>query len=665
MGYETEDSVPRPPGASAAESHAALGLALANASREKADSFLDEQTRAVRMQREAGVAEKQARILDLQIQDLEREDVVRHWSLRVRHVSDLMRLAFELAIAFIVLAIAFGIGATIWSAAHDDSLVIEAFSVPPDMAARGLTGQAIAAQLQDKLLTMQAATDSGRPAESYSNAWGSDIKVEIPNTGISISEFYRYLATWLGRQTHIRGEVYRAGSGIVIAARAGGNGGTKVSGNEADLDALLQQSAEAIYHQTQPYRYAVFLANHFKNAAARTVYEDLASEGAPLDRLWSQIGLGSLNDITDPPRGPQYNRRAAALSAGFALPWQNLAYEDGTFGHDEAALSDARTGLRLFQQGDAEVTERASRISLPNIRGIVDFALGDFASALRDNIECTQLPDYSGIVEGSRSAIPTILALLHEPDAARTALSEVIPPKDPPGNFYDANARVTTYYWLGDWSSTIGMARKAEAIADAPNGLPGFSQSFKHLQLAGSVWPYVARALAETGDLKAAHALIDRTPADCYACMRNRADIDAVTRNWGGASFWFARAVAAAPSIPIAYFDWGRILMQQADYAGAMSKFKQAHERGSRFADPLEMWGEALIVENRSDLALAKFDEASRYAPNWGRLHLKWGEALWWSGDKRAAKEQFVIASNLEMSAADQKVLARVRGWYS
>ena len=51
------------------------------------------------------------------------------------------------------------------------------------------------------------------------------------------------------------------------------------------------------------------------------------------------------------------------------------------------------------------------------------------------------------------------------------------------------------------------------------------------------------------------------------------------------------------------------------------------------------MWGEALIAKNRSDLALAKFEEASKYAPNWGRLHLKWGEALWWSGNKDEAQE--------------------------
>jgi hypothetical protein len=31
------------------------------------------------------------------------------------------------------------------------------------------------------------------------------------------------------------------------------------------------------------------------------------------------------------------------------------------------------------------------------------------------------------------------------------------------------------------------------------------------------------------------------------------------------------------------------------------------------------MWGEALMLKNCSDLALAKFEDANKYAPNWGR----------------------------------------------
>jgi hypothetical protein len=64
------------------------------------------------------------------------------------------------------------------------------------------------------------------------------------------------------------------------------------------------------------------------------------------------------------------------------------------------------------------------------------------------------------------------------------------------------------------------------------------------------------------------------------------------------------------------------------------------------------------MAKNQSHLALAKFAEAEKYAPNWGRLHLKWGEALWYAGKKDDAKAQFARAALLNLSAADRHELA-------
>src|SRR5437879_613051 len=70
-------------------------------------------------ERAAIFLDKQSLLTDLQIEDLKREDRLRHWSLRVRHISDVMKLAFQFAVAFIVLAVALFIGEAVWSAAHD------------------------------------------------------------------------------------------------------------------------------------------------------------------------------------------------------------------------------------------------------------------------------------------------------------------------------------------------------------------------------------------------------------------------------------------------------------------------------------------------------------------------------------------------------------------
>jgi tetratricopeptide (TPR) repeat protein len=174
-------------------------------------------------------------------------------------------------------------------------------------------------------------------------------------------------------------------------------------------------------------------------------------------------------------------------------------------------------------------------------------------------------------------------------------------------------------------------------------------------------WPLVAYGMALKGDFKGAHALVDKTPADCDQCLRARGAIDALEKNWGGAEYWLARAARDAPTPPFVWNDWGRMLVQKGDYEAAIARLKLAHEKGPHFADPIEYWGEALMKKGRSDLALAKFEEANRYAPNWGRLHLNWGAAKFYSGDKAGAAREFAIASRLDLSPEEKSQLSHLQ----
>jgi len=65
------------------------------------------------------------------------------------------------------------------------------------------------------------------------------------------------------------------------------------------------------------------------------------------------------------------------------------------------------------------------------------------------------------------------------------------------------------------------------------------------------------------------------------------------------------------------------------------------------------------MAKNQSHLAVAKFAEANKYAPNWGRLHLKWGEALGYAGHKDEARAEYQMASTLDLTPADKAELAR------
>ena len=186
---------------------AAVALALGGASREDAGAFLKKQSI---------LADAQTRLATLQAQELSHELGLRHWSLWVRHVSGLLKLGLEVSAGLLLLAVLGGIGIMVWSAAHADGLVIESFSVPPDIAARGLTGQVVAEEILDGLTEIQTATVSSRTGRAYAGSWGDDIKVEIPETGISIGEAYRFLRRWLGHESHVSGSVWREQGDIVI-----------------------------------------------------------------------------------------------------------------------------------------------------------------------------------------------------------------------------------------------------------------------------------------------------------------------------------------------------------------------------------------------------------------------------------------------------------------
>jgi tetratricopeptide (TPR) repeat protein len=635
-----------------APSSAAAFAALAHASRERVDAFLEEQTR---------LAREQSEVARLQADDIRRDDSLRHWSFIVRHISDVVKVTFEVALAIVVVAIVAGLASVVWTASHDDSLVIEAFSVPPDLAQRGLTGQAIAAQLQDKLAAMQAATNSGRPAKSFANSWDNGIKVMIPDTGISVGDLYRTLAGWLGDQTHITGEVYRTPTGIAITSRSNGAGGTTVSGSEADFDKLLQQSAEAIYGHTQPYRYAVYFASVGQMPRAMALYRALAANGDREDKLWAHMGISTSYELIDPLNAPAENREALNIEPDFVLAWQNIAAEELALGHPEQALAAERRAIDLFGSKGGQLSAAARAIARPANRGLGAAMTGDFETALQQYAIAQNLPDYANIAEDSRGRTACILALLHEPSASRHAWTGIAMPKAPSiGLFYAYPVKIEGDAALGDPSLVLGDAAVIDAAFAATVAVYPKLQAGSRTTLARQIWPFTALARAQLGDFKAAHALIDRTPGDCYLCVRMRGNIDALERNWSGSAVWFAKAVAQAPSIPFAYADWGAMLLHKGDLDGAIAKFGAAHSAGPHFADPLEMWGEALIATNRSDLALQKFSEAAQFAPNWGRLHLKWGEALLWLGRKADAAKQFALAANLDLTAAEKIQLQRL-----
>jgi tetratricopeptide (TPR) repeat protein len=593
------------------------GLAVALARRRKArdaadpelDDFLREQTRLARLQAEH-LHEQRELVLS---------------RLRWGRFSDRMKAALQLMTALVGVAIVIVIGTMAWQAHEARGLVVDAFSVPPDLAQAGLTGQVAAARFLDKLEALQAASaDSDRPAQSFLNNWDSEIKVEIPETGLTFGEFEKLLREKLGRISHVSGEVMRTPTGVTLTARMGQEPPQTFTGAQADFDALAQKAAEAVFHQSQPYRYAEYLDEHGRSEEAFQVISELATSGPTSERGWAYASwaLMDVNDHGDVASAQRHSAKGLGYGPGSDIEDRISLVNTAVWsGREETDLIQSRIIEIESQKRQPDTSPLFFQANKLLGTGWLQFIQPDYRAAASTWLQTRDAGSRWTDAPLSVAMAASADALGHEPAAARRLLAA--------GAITDETAlmpRIATgaftalpIYWLaveaGDWPAALADARHIDAWLTANRtAKPVFG-----LVQQVWIWPLEAQALAMSQDEAEAQALIEKTPLDCYLCLRVRGQIAAEARDWTGAERWFAEAVRQAPSSSFAYAEWGRMLLDKGDIDGAIGRLALAHQKAPRFADPLELWGEALLRRGDAAGAAAKFGEAARYAPHWSR----------------------------------------------
>jgi tetratricopeptide (TPR) repeat protein len=630
-----------PADAASAPDRSAAWAALGAASRERADAFLEAQTAVAKLQKEHLHEQRQLLISHLK------------W----RRFDDWMRSGWQ-AMLFIVGVIAIAAIATaLWDASRANGLVVDAFTVPPAFEQRGVGGDVIATDMTERLDAIRAIAI----AHSYSNTEDvsqnrtNEIKVEIPDTGISLAEVWRYLRRWLGHERHVTGSLRETPEGkiILIASMEGGQA-FSASGRPSDLPDLEQAVAENVFGEFDPVNHVNYLATTgrrhaaYEAAARFTAVADTPILHADSYGLWSYTTAETTGDIR---LALQRAEIGIGIDPDLAVVHMMAIRLTGILGHDEDQLREARIVLTLKEDEQTRAHQGAGFAAMQaQSSATIGFLTGDYASAVDRSCadRCAESLLSDAAVSARLHDISRAKALLLKAIAVGGAASRSL-----------AEARANIDIAEGDWQSAI--ANESEARTAWRHSGSDVSPRFLVAVQATSSTPIIAEADARAGRSAAAHAEIDKTPGDCVACNTVRGNIDALENKPGGAAWWLARAISEGPSIPFAYADWGVMLLHRGDYNGAIAKFALAHAKGPHFADPLELWGEALMQENRSDLALAKFEDANKYAPYWGRLHLEWGKALMYLGHRTEAQQQFADASHLDLSASDSSALARWR----
>jgi tetratricopeptide (TPR) repeat protein len=632
----------QPSRASAARLDNAALAVLGSASRGKADAFLERQTELSELQKEN---------LRLENWKLQAEHAFELSHIRFRRFSDYAKFSLEIAGFLVVLLIVCGLATMVWSATQDRDLVVDAFSVPPDVAQSGMTGGVLAGRVLDTFGRMQASIGVSviQGANSYHAGSSEEVRVEIPETGISIGELNRYLRGWLGHETHVNGDLVRTTKGYALTTRAGGQPGVTI--DDTNINVLVEKAAEHVFAVVRPLRYLDWLEANKRMADALVAVAPLTKVGDAHDRAVAYAAwAGLLKDSYNLEAALPKARTAVALDPQnpTAVGW--LASVEWYLGHDEAAWRLASRNAGLWRGAEVADLDPSLVAAAPLFfKARSDGLVGDWTAVLKaENGFDANGENYSETLTRAEEGAED-----HDAALARS-FARAIPLKSDGGapNPQFDEGRMVIALMQEDWNTAVLAGRRAEShfLAD-PKGMSS-------LRLV--LWRKLAYALARTGRFAEADSMIAKTPSDCDPCMRARGTIAGAEGNWIAAARDFSIVASRSPDIPFADADWGVMLLRKGDYDGAIAKFREANRKGPHFADPLEMWGEALMQENRSDLALAKFEEANKYAPNWGRLHLEWGKALFYVGRKQDARREFQTAAGFDLSTADGAALARM-----
>ena len=407
------------------------------------------------------------------------------------------------------------------------------------------------------------------------------------------------------------------------------------SGRTDDLGQLVRRAAESIYAQTQPYRFANYLFNQGRMDEYAAVTQRLSRDRNPVERAWAHQSMDAILGYTRDRDLIKYaTEEHAALAAfpEFLRAMGSTATAESFLGHDAAAVDMARQCATASPASKATVASDWQTLVLADCLATKSGAEGDYPEVLRLASSLSEQDHARGGIAGG--AITFGQLWTHDLDALQS------------NNPYAAvmitfagtraasdNERVIEWLTmiLAEYQSArdFQLARVALERGDpgAVHALVKIAAYDDHqatpashdfmLRLHG-LW--LALAKARFGDLRGGQALIAETPMDCRMCVDFRGRIAAMAGDTATAEKWFAQAIELAPKLPQVYIDRGQARLDRGDLAGALASASQAATLSPHDGDAWTLWGDVLAKQGHAKEALAKYDEALKFAPKWKHL---------------------------------------------
>ncbi len=559
---------------------------------------------------------RQARLIDLQAEELAEQRTLRLSHLvnqdregRIRRAGQRIRVGMQSFLALVVGLITLGVLVMVYDAFTSRQVVVDAFRSPPALAARGVTGEVAAAGVLDTLQKLQAATRTVDKQLSTRGAWASDVKIEVPETGVSLGEISRVLHERFGHDLHITGELVQAGSGgLSLTVRGEGVPAAAFAGGPEDLPKLTAQAAEYIYGRSQPVQYATYLVQTGRYADA-IAFDQVAFSSASGDEERSQLAnsWGNANASLNQTLVAVEKYR---LAMSFAKPrsrvwwkaWGNIVGSISAGQGEEAGWREAHAML--------QATAAAPKNQGPELLNLQNPAQMTWDLPLQVAATIADAKRNSGAgttvtLEGP--ALADTYALMHDPARATRYLAS----SDPNDSVTKAEALLLQGYAALDRGDAAAALTPLQAFWKAWLADPNLQYTYNFQGC------YTGLALGLTGRLKEAEAVFKRV--NWSLCDAFQGDVLAHSGDIAGAQKAWAAGQQLRPDLPAvplhrAVFELsqGQLKTAEADAAAAA--------KAPHWADPWKAWGDVLAREGRWKEALGKYDEALKYAPAWADL---------------------------------------------
>lgn len=478
-----------------------------------------------------------------------------------------------------------------------DSVVIEGFRVPRDLAERGYDSVTVSERLLDEIRKIQKESPTIRARRQLESSIAA-ADIQVAGGGLSMKSLVRYVRQWLALpESHIGGEITREDKGLhlVVRERTGRRTSTlhvRLPGD--DVEELIRNGARSIVQQADPYVLAAYLYQleqpEHQFPQSQEAIEYVLRHPPADDDPWALILWGNiLDELGRPLAAIEKYRAALALQPGFPLAlgnWANVLKRAGQrkealARHEEAARLNPDNPRVFARLGDEYVDERrwtdADAMYARALR--LDPDLGDAHAGL-----AYSLARQNRFAEAFARATRGLAA---DPDGLGPQWIQFL------------------LHWAAERTDdAAGAARQLRATAPASN-----------------------RALIATG-------LVQLGRGEAHAALDN-----------------FDAAIRRDPRDADAHYGRGEALLLQGRFQEALAEFDEETRLDNAFPEAHLGAARALEGLQRLDEAWQRFEAADAISPGYFRVHREWGRMMERQGRSDEAKAKLALAEDLYRKA--------------